>query len=1625
MSASISQPVTHMGTASISETNNPLVDRLINELRRLLKFQQKETREARKQNAEMNKLLFERNEFVKVTIASLRREEYNSGMLLEEVRRVKRQEGAGKKKGKRPLPVPRAGPDEVDGAERGDPSMLPEEEAEAEAEAEAGDREEEGGREEEIDEFESLRREIVRLHQEATKSELLSRVKDEQNAVLQERIDALEASGLTLVNRKFGGRNATFAGPPVGMDHDEWLRRQAEEERQRQLEARSDAPAATERLMLLAVKLKSLVREARGDVDEDPELLDAEAYTQQLVALLLGEEEIGPDGERIGGGKFRQGRGPDPAMVAQLEAKEAEMAQMRLDYEARLAAYEADATAEQAERARAQLVHQEVAALRLEVEALKAEDERKASEIEQLYQDVLAMDRDLQERKRDIESIEESMATLTSRLEDELQRAEGLTSALAEQTALLRDANAHIGTLGETLQLERTAAEAAAAAAAGTKAQHLATILDRKSRITALEQEAVRAEQSHAKTMAAKAREMEKVIAQYTDQVGTRDARIAELLLQIDEWEKRMSLWEIIKGYEAENVELRASLVDYKERYRVRRERLGMLAEDGLFLSLLQLERGKYAVKCSNLDDAMAVVGELMEKNAVLYKVMAKERIDFADAKEDMSNAYARRLAELTTANEAHSRRQVAARTADVTVLRGLLSLLEQDAQQEAFAAKDAVRLREEKIESLQQTIQELDRILFDKDVLLLRLRAENAAYRAGEVDQRVKTKVAAQALKVVLAEDPSNVVRAPRQRLKLVEEALVKAEARATMWERLAAGYEAGAQSTHSVAIELDACITGGLEYAYGSIFNASVKERVFSLRAAAVVSSRTITGFALDALHTWAEQHDMTDRDEEKALRSVQLSWPALESMVDIQVFCDLVNAEEATGDARMDEIERIDRREEELRRRLFVLFGPGRVGLPEMRAVHDLRGMLDLSVQQVEEVLESMEVSGLRLGALAERAAHALLDEYEVRSAAVLRRDFDAIMAELDGPGKLFASPQFIVHCQALHQEVHLATRLRQKYAELKLAFNTAKLQTAIAESKVHPSLRKRHIHPADGLPVDACRACLREAEHDAPDEATDKMERRMAVCREALQKELARLVTRGGLSVGRDETTPGPTGHSFLRPSSSTAAAAGKRPSEPDSLHRDKAQSRGAQRAEKDGLLLRIDENLESIELQLAQFGSEWDKARLVFVKLLRSKLQDELHLRAEQRRLSARLNEAEHDAGEVLALAEEAAVAWGREDDGSSMVSRLIYETQQLLVSSNERIRSSLQLVTALRLKEVKALQEHMHQLEDHIEAIQDPRRLDTSAYPPLTFAVNSFSGEEEALSLSVLQAELAEIRTVDLSLDRLENVAEVVEDLLLHQTHRDGATIQGLRQALERLDVLDMQALPDHRMMKVTAHWAPHSFPLLSAAADAQEQLERDSLRVSVHLGRHLDGGPSYGGGKSVAGGSHVHFDDDLGRDSLGGSLSGDTVYSHQSHHSFQSQQLSVKPGTPTGSLTSTPDRGNNTGLLARGHKPRSSKVVPTELEESYQRTTSLLAESLDVLKEEMVDMNARVERSLEDHQEAMNMAEASILTARVATTSATATAEAARAASRAATDAQALAQALQEANAKRTCSLM
>ena len=1478
---------------SISETNNPLVDRLINELRRLLRYQQKETAAANAKNKEMNKLLFDRNEFVKVTVASLKKEEAHAAILNDEVRRLK----------------------------AGAPS----------------------------DDFESLRRDLLRLHDVAIKSEAQSRLRDEENASLWEQLAASQ--------RKLALSEAAAARPPSSAkdDPEGWIRRQLQmEHASGPVDAKAGAAAgaagaagaaaaeettAEERLTLLAAKLKALLASV-GSVGgaaaldaEAEELKEAEWYCSALVQVIQAS-----GGKLISGSNTKAAPGrPKAKGDPKIKAKPVVVKQQQEENKAADTAAVEDKLAMLQEGEMSPMQREILISatneLQQKLDAVREELKAKSRECEEQQRDLAALDSALEDRKSEIEAIEVMMTTLEAKLGEELAASERISASLEQTTADLGAANAHIATLSSHLDESRSAASMAAELASSTIASHLATIKARESRIFSLEQESARAAAAAAKALAEKTQDMDDLDKRTTAIIFERGEHIKQLLKQIDEWEKKMSLWEIIKGYEGENLALTAELKELRAVHADCRNRLHMLAEDGLFLSLLLAERGKlkdekvaHALERENHADLRALHEELI-------RALATERVHHANRQQELADTFAAQLKASNDATDAAARKAIAEKCTEVTVQKGLLAMLEAESQQEAVQFKDTIRQGEERITSLEEALQELDALLFYKDTLLTRLQAEVGEYRSIEVDRRGRALRDSALLRVQWLDDPNSEIRAPRQRLKVVEDALVKAEARADLWEQLAKGLTREAHSPHALAFEMDATSPE-----HKAIFTSAVRGRLFAQHAVSLVDCRCVTASSLDALHAWGEAQGMTDEDEDRALRSVHLSWPALEAMVGLQDFIEDLEAGPTSDaainpDGSIDEgmlaVIKFERREAELQRRLLVLFGPGRVSLAEIRSLDLLRGDLQLSTTQLEEALAATGVRGLQFKALVERAAQGVLDEYEVKASAVLARDAGAVMAALDGPGHILNSREFFVHCRSLQQELAAAADLRRKYADLKNAYTAAKLQSSLAvaqqakaaakEARAGPGRgRAGAAAGGEGEEEGAARSSVAAA---AAREVEEQQGRRKAMCREALSRELRRLTLR-------------------LNDASSSSASASSSSS-----------------SSSDAVLVRIDENLESVELQLAQFGDDWDRARLIFVKLVRASLQKDLHLRSESRRLAARLREAEADARELLDFADAAASAAvlpgvGAQEQGQGegsaggMISRLVYEQQQALSASNERIRSLLDTLYTQRVAELRHLSARMSELEDRIAAIAPgavDAHVDLQQYPPVVVtaarvaATGAAAGggggttDHEALSLPALQSELADVRALDLALDRVDQLAGAAQALLLEQTHRQALPL--LLERLQHLEMVDERVLPDHSLLRTKVVWAADSFPELSGPAVAAAAAAASAASAAGGGGEHYH---QEGQHHEQWQGQGQHPSSSLSSSSSGGG-----------------GQL-VKPQSPSGPSSE--------------RRPRSSKVVPTAIEADFARTHSAVLAELTQLKSEVVSVHLQVEDALSEH---------------------------------------------------------
>ena len=403
---------------SISETNNPLVDRLINELRRLLRYQQKETAAAIAKNKEMNKLLFDRNEFVKVTVASLKKEEAHAAILNDEVRRLK----------------------------AGAPS----------------------------DDFESLRRDLLRLHDVAIKSEAQSRLRDEENASLWEQLAASQ--------RKLALSEAAAARPPSSAkdDPEGWIRRQLQMEHASgpfdakagpaagaAAAAAAEETTADERLTLLAAKLKALLASV-GSVGgaaaldaEAEELKDAEWYCSALVQVIQAS-----GGKLISGSNTKAAPGrPKAKGDPKIKAQPVVVKQQQEEIKAADTAAVEDKLAMLQEGEMSPMQRDALISatneLQQKLDAANEELQAKSKECEEQQRDLASLDSALEDRKSEIGAIEVMMSTLEAKLGEELAASERISASLERTTADLGAANAHIATLSSHLDESRSAASMA------------------------------------------------------------------------------------------------------------------------------------------------------------------------------------------------------------------------------------------------------------------------------------------------------------------------------------------------------------------------------------------------------------------------------------------------------------------------------------------------------------------------------------------------------------------------------------------------------------------------------------------------------------------------------------------------------------------------------------------------------------------------------------------------------------------------------------------------------------------------------------------------------------------------------------------------------------------------------------------------------------------------------------------------------------------------------------------------------------------------------------------------------------------------------------------------------------
>jgi len=902
-----------------------------------------------------------------------------------------------------------------------------------------------------------------------------------------------------------------------------------------------------------------------------------------------------------------------------------------------------------------------------------------------------------------------------------------------------------------------------------------------------------------------------------------KNIEIADLNVRLDEWAKKVSLYEILQLKEAEyreaaemasdelearkrrikqledvRHELHLVIEDISQRLTDCSERLACALQDSLYETLLKEERDISASLRLDVAAEQQIVRDLQTE---IYAIGV--------ARNSECREYERKAQEAEKEAEKVQYNLSSKFISDNALLNGLIKALEAQAGAAEKEAKATIASRDGTISDQTKKILALgDDLLRAKELLLakesanLRLVAEMSEVRAKEVERRrdttKKTLDASDHYRQLLQhqqlqppqvssssstagagwEELSEVggvergggggggvvgdspARAPRRKLQQVEEAWLKAEERGNLWERIAREIiDERKADSQSLAVELRLTADD---------FAPLLQEKVLASYVQALVSTQSVTREALDALRLWLDMCGLSPYAQQQALGTILMSWSGLEALADLD-----------EGHAYLPLAEK----KLALRTRLQVLFRHGHVSSVEMRVLSDLRLAFGLSVSELDEVLVSCGVS---LDALAEQAAQLALDQHEYLLAHDITNALAAITTHIEGPGRGW-NKEFVLHLRQLKDEMVTAARLRQERALMRSC--NSQTQTLFcfatvekADKGLDPPRRDQkqqdivaavfgtggdEDQAASGSSSSAnsnniiCSVCgKRHTGHEK------YIEECAAAVRLDLINELARERMR------RAEEKRG-AGHVV---SSGDGGGVG-----------DSGGEGGEDMVSTPAVVLdRVCANLSSLELALSKCGSssnnnnnsnstnELDRARVVSIKMLREYILKEAQLKDELAKLKARLRLAEQDSTRCLSLAEEAAVAFGGAGGNDNSNSSSNSKTSSVLIArrfasiahrvqeSNTNIDIELSQVTELRDLEVLDLHESIKRLDEQTLLMGGKG----SNYNEVLFQ-GPFADVR-------LQAQIREARSQDALLERLSHlVSSSIDPLIINDVHDD------------------------------------------------------------------------------------------------------------------------------------------------------------------------------------------------------------------------------------------------------------
>ncbi len=591
------------------------------------------------------------------------------------------------------------------------------------------------------------------------------------------------------------------------------------------------------------------------------------------------------------------------------------------------------------------------------------------------------------------------------------------------------------------------------------------TIVLKNSKIDSITGQYDTAVNEHNTTFAHMSKLHSELTIKYEDLIAEDNKNKAALI----DWEKKMSLFEIMQEMEAEaksreddlNAQLEAQKA-LREQDRVEtdiylhnwhhyQDKLEMTQNDGFTLQLLNGERSRTRQLLKELKEKDEHVSTLKAEMQAFNDARVLEQLDFEKTQKLALNNVTAEL-----------RSVISSKTVELTLLMGTVERVKATAEKDEENARNTIADRvldiadrDAHIAQLNTNIDNLNHELFEKETLLVRAEAEIAdlriqeSTRASGLEQTVNKAVIES--KKLIAEQAT--ARAPRLRIQQLEELVVAVEEKAMKWEVVANEYME--QAPHSYQTVNNDGYKVALSTLDGNVHGigiTSIIEHTLGLAANKLVNTLSVNEKSLAALRHWISAQNMTEESEARALREVCLSWSGLESMTNIRESM----RQYGTLDARLQDgakepkpvnsiMVKGDAFHAELEQRLFTLLELGNVSIPEFRAMRDLMFHLDCDAEDIKAALRSLNLS---FETLLDRAMQEMGDAHEERIARDAYYDLKGIRCVLSVPRvEMACEKEFMRDLTSLEHELQVAMGLREEFSILRKSFNQASTQLAL--------------------------------------------------------------------------------------------------------------------------------------------------------------------------------------------------------------------------------------------------------------------------------------------------------------------------------------------------------------------------------------------------------------------------------------------------------------------------------------------------------------------------------------------------------------------------------------------------